>query len=149
MKHSKKSIDFNTEDLPNLKISSLRRIADYWQRQYLLKHAVRNGYNKILCPIKNKYFSEDQMQASHYIDRSKMCTRYDEDNVWLISSYSNMWDAKEQTEGYKSKHHKEYEDFLIYKIGQKRLDNLIDKSKNFCILQRKDYIDIIQKFKNE
>lgn len=145
----KESVDFNTEDLSKLKISSLRRIADYWQRQYLLKHAVRNGYNKILCPIRNTYFSENKMQASHFIDRSKMCTRYDGDNVWLISSCSNMWDAKEQVKGYKSKHHKDYEEFLIYKIGQEKLNDLVEKSENFCILQRKDYIDIIQKFRNE
>lgn len=142
------NIDFETDDLESLKISQLKRIADYWQRQYLLKNSKRNGYGKILCPIKNTYFSEEKMQASHFIDRSKMCTRYDKNNVWLISSQSNMWDAKEKVEGYKSKHHRDFELMLIDKIGEKNFKELLDKSKNYCIFAKKDYIDIIKNFKN-
>lgn len=142
------NIDFETEDLESLKISQLKRVADYWQRQYLLKNADRNGYGKILCPIKNTYFSEEKMQASHFIDRSKMCTRYNKNNVWLISSQSNMWDAKEKVEGYKSKHHRDFELMLIDKIGEKKFKELLDKSKNYCIFAKKDYIDIIKNFKN-
>lgn len=141
-------IDFEMEDLKSLKKSQLKRVADYWQRQFLLKNAVKNGLGQVYCPIKERFFNPDDIQASHYIDRSKMCTRYDKDNVWLISSKSNMWDSKEKCEGYKSKHHKDFEIMLKNKIGQKNLQNLVDKSKNYCIFAKEDYIDIIQTFKN-
>lgn len=141
-------IDFNTEELDKLKTSELKRLADYWQRQYLLQKAKRNGLGQIWCPIKKRFYNEDKVQASHFIDRSKMCTRYHENNVWLISEESNVWDAKKLVEGFKSKHHKEYEEFLLEEIGEKNIKELLDLSKNYCIFAKKDYIDIINNFKN-
>ena len=138
-----KKIDFNTVDFEGLKISDLKRMADYWMRQYLLARANRNGYNQILCPLKNKWYSEDYIQASHFIDRSCMNTRYDLDNVTLISSHSNMWDAQESAEGFKSKHHKDYSEYL----GEKKVQELFDKSKIIRIFARQDYIDNIIKFR--
>lgn len=143
-----KFIDFETEDFDNLKNNDLKRVADYWQRQYLLKKSKKNGYGQIYCPIKKQFYNRNKMQAAHYIDRAKMCVRYHEDNVWLISSQSNTWDAQKQVEGYKSLHHKEYEEYLIQKIGKKRLKNLFELSKEYCIFDRQDYIDVINKFKN-
>lgn len=140
-------IDFNTRDYENLKIGQLKRMADYWQRQYLLRKADRGPYRKILCPIKNKYYREESMHASHFIDRIVQCTRYHVDNVHLISEESNVWDAKVVEEGYKSKHHKEFEYFLINKIGQKKFEDLLEMSKEICIFDKEDYIEIIEKFR--
>lgn len=139
-----KRIDFNTEDFDELKISELKRIADYWLRQSLLYISKRNGLNYVLCPLKNKYYPEDRMQASHFIDRSCMELRYDLDNVHLISSNSNMWDAKVPVEGYKSKHHKEYEEYL----GEEKVENLLHRSKKITIFARQDYIDVIKRFRD-
>lgn len=147
IKYYYKKIDYNTEDLESLTNSQLKKVADYWLRQYLLKTAeIKNG--KIFCPLKKKWYLKNKMNASHFIDRSKMCTRYHKNNVWLISEQSNMWDSKEQVEGYKSLHHKEFEEMLIEKIGKENLNNLLELSNNFCIFTKNDYINIIKDFKN-
>lgn len=139
----KYKLDFNTVDYSKLKISELKRIADYWLRQYLLKLTKRNGLNQIYCPIKKKFYSEDKMQVAHFIDRNKNSTRYSLENCNLVSSQSNMWDAKTPHEGYKSKHHKEYEDWL----GSEKVQKLLDKSKDTLIFARQDYVELIEKFK--
>jgi len=142
-------IDFETEDYDNLKNGQLKRMADFWQRRYLLKNAKRNGYNQVWCPVKERYYNENKMEASHFIDRSVMSTRYDKDNVWLISKQSNTWDAREQVERYKSLHHKEFEELLVKEIGEKNIKKLLAKSKSLTIFAKKDYIDKIKKFRDE
>lgn len=139
-----KKIDFNTEDYDSLKISELKRMADFWLRQYLLKMAKRKGVSGyIFCPIKNSWYPEYKMQVAHYIDRACMNLRYDLKNVKLISEQSNSWDSQIPKEGYKSKHHKEYSLILKKKDKQYLLDNNIIR-----IFARQDYIDAIEKFKN-
>lgn len=140
----KKPIDFNTEDLEVLKISELKRIADYWLRQYLLKKAKRRN-NLIYCPLKEKWYPEHKIQVAHFIDRAMMSCRYDLNNCNLISEQSNSWDAQIPKEGYKSKHHYDYEMWL----GQKKVEKLLQKSKQLIIFAREDYISIINKFRNE
>lgn len=136
-------IDFNTEDLESLKHSELKRVADYWLRQYLLKKAtIRNG--RIKCPLKNKWFPINKMHVCHYIDRGVMCLRYDLTNCHLISEQSNVWDSRELVEGYKSKHHKDYEIYL----GEKNIKYLLDMSKKICIFAKEDYIKKINFFRN-
>lgn len=140
-----KQFDFETEDYNSLTSSQLKKMADYWLRKYLLKIVKRNGLNKIYCPIKEKYYDEKKMNASHFIDRSCMHLRYDLNNVHLISEQSNVWDSKVPVEGYKSLHHKEYEEWL----GEKKVKILERNSKNICIFAKEDYIRIIKTFKNE
>ncbi len=139
-----KKIDFNTEDYDNLKISELKRMCDYWLRQYLLKKAKRKGMSGyIYCPIKNTWYPEHKMQVAHYIDRACMNLRYDLKNVKLISEQSNMWDAQIPKEGYKSKHHFEYEQIL------KKKDKIYLQEQNIVrIFARRDFIETIEKFKN-
>lgn len=146
-KNYSKKTDFETDDLDKLSISELKRTADYWLRQFLLFTAEkRNG--KIFCPLKKSYFSEDKIQVAHFIDRAVMNTRYDLDNCHLISESSNVWDAQIQQEGYKSKHHKEYEDWLKEKIGEEKLQNLLHNSKELRIFAKEDYIEIIKQFRD-
>lgn len=135
-------LDYNTDDLNSLKISELKRIADYWLRQYLLSTADRKN-NNIYCPLKKRWFPENKTQVSHFIDRARMCTRYHLDNVHLISEQSNVWDAQISMEGFKSKHHYEYELFL----GENKVQKLLELEKEICIFARRDYIEIIEKFK--
>lgn len=139
-----KKIDFNTEELDKLTNSQLKRVADYWLRQYLLKNAERNNSNYIFCPLKKRWYPESKIQASHYIDRNRNCTRYDLDNVHLISSQSNMYEAQIQVDGYKSKHHKEFAEYL----GEKKVAELFAKSEKLCIFAQEDYIRIIETFRN-
>ena len=136
-------LDYNTNDLNSLKISELKRIADYWLRQHLLHKAERNGRNEIYCPIKKKWFPEDKMHVAHFIDRARMCTRYNLDNCQLISEQSNLWDAQTPFEGYKSKHHYDYEILL----GEKKVKKLLELSKQICIFARRDYIELIEKYR--
>ena len=140
-----KQFDFETEDYDSLKPNQLKRMADYWLRKYLLKTAQRNGLNKIYCPLKKKYYEEEKMNASHFIDRACMGLRYDLNNVHLISEQSNVWDSKVPVEGYKSLHHKEYEEWL----GEKTVEILKRNSKNICIFAKEDYIQRIKTFRNE
>lgn len=144
----KKPFDFETEDYDNLSTSQLKRMADYWQRKYLLKNAERNGVRQIYCPLKKKYFNEDKMNVSHFIDRRHLETRYEDNNCHLISEKSNVWDSKIPKEGYKSLHHYEYEMWLREKIGDKKVEKLLDIKENFSIFARSKYIEYIKKFRH-
>ena len=140
-----KKLDFNTEDLENLSNSDLKKVADYELRQFLLRKA---GNNYIFCPIKKKNFPQENMHCCHYYDRGIMSLRYDLKNVHLISAVSNTFDAQVQVEGYKSKHHYEYELYLRSIYGDEVMKYLLDKSKEVVIFYKTDYIEIINKFRN-
>ena len=141
-KKRKESLDFNTDNLEKLSLSNLKRIADYWLRQYLLAN---HKYTYFTCPLKNKKYPLEKMQVAHFIDRNCMNTRYDLDNCHLISEQSNVWDAQIPKEGYKSLHHYDYEMWL----GEEKVKNLFEKSKIVRKFAKEDYIEIINKFKNE
>ena len=140
-----KKLDFNTEDLESLSNSDLKKIADYELRQYLLRNHPHQYYT---CPLKNKKYPVDQMHACHYIDRQCMALRYNLRNVHLISAISNTFDAQVQVDGYKSKHHYEYELYLRSIYGDEVMKYLLDKSKEVVIFYKEDYIEVINKFRN-
>ena len=139
-----KKLDFNTEDLESLSNSDLKKVADYELRQYLL----RTVKNPQFCPIKKRMVDTYNMQVAHFIDRQCMALRYDLRNCHLISKFSNEFDAQVQVEGFKSKHHKEYEEFLVEEYGSDVLDFLRKKSKEVKIFYKEDYIEVINKFRN-
>ncbi len=138
-----KKLDYNTEGLESLSNSDLKKLADYWLRQYLLK-----GEKYLWCPIKKITCHKDQIHCCHYYDRGIMSLRYDLKNVHLISAVSNTFDAQVQVEGYKSKHHKDYSEYLVSQYGSDILDFLAKKSKEIKIFYKQDYIDVINKFRN-
>jgi len=138
-----KKLDYSTKDLESLSNSDLKKVADYELRNYLLK-----GETYLWCPIKKRTYHKDQMHVAHFIDRGIMSLRYDLRNVHLISAVSNTFDAQVQVDGYKSKHHKEYEQFLIEEYGFDVLDFLREKSKEIKIFYKNDYIEVINKFRN-
>ena len=84
------------------------------------------------------------MQVAHYIDRGIMNTRYDLCNCHLVSKQSNKWDAQVQKEGYKSLHHYDYEQYL----GEQIVKDLRERGKEIKIFYKDDYIEIINKFRN-
>ena len=141
-----KKLDFKTEDLESLSNSDLKKIADYELRQYLLGKQKNGIY--YYCPLKKKNYPLTQMQVAHYIDRGIMNTRYDLTNCHLVSKQSNEWDAQVQKEGYKSLHHFDYELFLKNSYGENIIDILKSKSKELKIFYKKDYINIINEFRN-
>lgn len=147
MKKYPKKLDFNTEDLESLSNSDLKKVADYWLRQYLLKNTSDSG-ERIWCPIKKQSYHKDKMHCCHFIDRGVMSLRFDLINVHLISAVSNTFDAQIQAEGYRSKHHKEYEEWLLEEYGSEVLDYLQIKSKEIKIFYKEDYIEVINKFRN-
>lgn len=142
IKSKYKKLDYNTEDLESLSNSDLKKVADYSLRQYLLKREGNNNY--IHCPLKNKYYPIEVMEVAHFIDRGVMSTRYDLCNCHLISKASNSWDAQVKKEGYKSLHHYDYEQYL----GKQIVKDLRKRSKELKIFYKKDYIDVINKFRN-
>ncbi len=137
-------INFKNPNLNKLSTNQLKQVADYWQRQFLLNEATRDDFNRIKCPITNKYYSADKLHVCHIVDRAKMNTRYDQDNVFLGSSYSNTFEAQEMIDGYTSLHHKRIEDHF----GKDYVNKLYDKAEEIKLMDREDYIDIIKKYKD-
>lgn len=143
LKYYKKHFDFSTEDYDSLTVSQLKQQADYWLRQYLLSSAdTKNG--RYWCPLKQSWFSKDDIQVAHYIDRNVISLRYDLENCHLVSKQSNSFDAQISYQGYKSKHHFEYEQWL----GREIVEKLVAMSKNLTIFARQDYIEKIKFFRN-
>jgi hypothetical protein len=143
-----KKLDYHTDDLESLSNSELKKVADYWLRQYLLETTAGFG-ERYWCPLKKQSYHKDQMHCCHFYDRGIMSLRYDLKNVHLISAVSNTFDAQVQVTGFKSKHHREYEDFLAKEYGSAGLDYLREKSKELKIFYKEDYIEIINRFRNE
>lgn len=142
-KKTVKKLDFNTQDLESLTTSDLKKIADYELRQYLLRR--EGNHNYIFCPLKNKNYPREVMQVAHFIDRGIMNTRYDLCNCHLVSKQSNQWDSQIPKQGYKSLHHYEYELYL----GEQIVKDLRERSKEKKVFYKEDYIEIINKFRNE
>ncbi len=148
MKYKYKKLDYNTEDLKSLSSSDLQKIADYSLRHYLLRINARDD-GMYRCPLKKQWYQPNKMHVAHFHDRHRLNTRYSLDNCFLISEQSNMWEAQEPKEGYKSKHHYEYEIWLREKLGEEKFENLLAESKKLVIFAKEDYIEIINKFRNE
>ena len=142
-----KKLDFNTEDLESLSNSDLKKVADYELRNYLLRNTTGFG-ERVWCPIKKQSYHKDQIHCCHYYDRAIMSLRYDLRNVHLISAVSNTFDAQVPKEGYKSLHHYDYEQLLIKEYGSEVLDSLRERSKEVKIFYKEDYIEVINKFRN-
>ena len=85
------------------------------------------------------------MQVAHFIDRGVMSTRYDLTNCHLVSKQSNECDAQIPKEGYKSLHHYDYEQYL----GEQIVNDLRERSKETKIFYKENYIEIINKFRND
>jgi len=141
-----KKLDWNEENLESLSNGDLKKLGDYWLRKYLLNKTEKIN-NKVYCPLKKKWFIEDQIHCCHFFDRSVIHLRFDLRNVHLISSISNTFDSQIQVEGYKSKHHKEYEEYLINKIGVKNIDEMLQIKNNLTIFVKEDYIKVIKQFR--
>ena len=142
-----KKLDYNTEDLESLSNSDLKKVADYSLRHFLLRTSAGFG-ERIWCPIKKQSFHKSDMHCCHFYDRGIMSLRFDLRNVHLISAVSNTFDAQVQIEGYKSKHHYEYELYLRSIYGDEVMKYLLDKSKEVVIFYKTDYIKIINEFRN-
>lgn len=140
-----KKLDYSTEDLNSLSVSELKKLTDYWLRQYLLKTAKRPTPGYIVCPIKDRVYPDKRMQVAHFIDRGVMKLRYDLRNCHLISEQSNMWDAQIPKEGFKSLHHYDYEKYL----GEDLVKELKEESSEILIMYKDDYIEKIEFFRNE
>lgn len=143
-----KKLDYNTKDLESLSNSDLKKVADHWLRQYLLKIYEREFDGMVRCSLRREWYQKGSIHVAHYYDRGIMNTRYDLINCHLISAVSNTFDAQVQVEGYKSKHHKEYEFYLIETYGQEEFDKLKERSKELKIFTKQDYIKVINEFRS-
>lgn len=133
--------------LESLKPKELKIIADKQMRTYLLKNTPsKNGL--YFCPLKNNWYSSDNMHVAHFIDRAKMSTRYDLMNCHLISKSSNTFDSQVLVDGFKSKHHKEYEEWLVLKYGYSEIEKLKLKSESLEVFTKDDYINVINNLTN-
>ena len=140
-----KKLDYNEENLESLSSGDLKKLADHWLRVYLLSKQESTYY---FCPLKKKSYSADNMHVAHYIDRGILNTRFDLINCHLVYGYSNTFDAQVQVDGYKSLHHKEYEEFLIDEYGQEAFEDLKLRGKELKMFTKKDYINYINKYRN-
>jgi|SRR5699024_7773601 len=133
--------------MKNKRPGELKKLCDIQVRKYLLKNAERDGYGRIFCPLKQRWYPQNKMHVAHYVDRNRMSCRFHEHNVHLISEQSNVWDAREPAEGYKSLHHKEYEFWLKNKIGEKNFENLLELSEELSIFGVDKYLEVLDKYK--
>lgn len=140
-----KKLDYNEEDLESLSNSDLKKLSDYWLRNWLLSKQDSTYY---FCPLKKKSYSADNMHVAHFIDRGIINTRFCLINCHLVSAVSNTYDAQVQVEGYKSLHHKDYELYLIEEYGEETVEDLKRRGKELKMFTQKDYIEIIKKFRN-
>lgn len=145
---NRKKLDFNTKDLESLSSSDLQKIADHSLRQYLLT-TTESSNDNYFCPLKKKWYPSNKVHVAHFQDRNRLNTRYSLDNCFLISEQSNMWESQIQCNGYKSKHHYEYEIWLREKLGEENFEKLLQDSKKLVIFAKEDYIELINKFRNE
>lgn len=146
MKYKYKKLDYKTEDLESLSNSDLKKLGDYWLRQFLLKREGNHSY--IFCPLKNKNYPVENMHVCHYEDRANLWTRYDLQNCHLISAQSNTWDSQILVEDYKSLHHKEYSEWIVKKYGEGILEILREKAISTETFRKENYIEAINKFRN-
>ena len=139
-------LDFNAtvDILEGYSISELKRVCDFWFRKYLIVYLGNRGKSFILCPLSNRKVKMQDVQVCHFIDRAKMILRYSEDNCILCSEYSNVYEARIKEEGYKSLHHKKFEEY----IGAEKTKKLNNLSQQIVIYTKQDYINMIQKFKS-
>jgi hypothetical protein len=142
-------LDFNTENLNDLKISDLKRIAEYWFRHYILSCCERDHRNRIKCPLKNKWYKEDKMQVAHFRDRNHLDTAFDLDNCHLISESSNLWDSKVKKEGYKSLHHYEYEIWLRTFLEEEKINKYLHGKRDLTIFARDQYKKAINDYRRQ
>ena len=140
-----KKLDYNEEDLESLSNSDLKKLSDYWLRNWLLSKQDSTYY---FCPLKKKSYSADNMHVAHFIDRGIINTRFCLINCHLVSAVSNTYDAQIQVEGYKSLHHRDYELYLIEEYGEEAVEDLKRRGKELKMFTKKDYIEIIKKFRN-
>lgn len=140
-----KKLDYNEEDLESLSNSDLKKLSDYWLRNWLLSKQDSTYY---FCPLKKKSYSADNMHVAHFIDRGIINTRFCLINCHLVSAVSNTYDAQVQVEGYKSLHHRDYELYLIEEYGEETVEDLKRRGKELKMFTQKDYIEIIKKFRN-
>ncbi len=140
-----KKLDYNEQDLESLSNSDLKKLGDYWLRNWLLSKQDSTYY---FCPLKKKSYSSDNMHVAHFIDRGIINTRFCLINCHLVSAVSNTYDAQVQVEGYKSLHHRDYELYLIEEYGEETVEDLKRRGKELKMFTQKDYIEIIKKFRN-
>lgn len=138
-------VNVRKKDLSKERIPKLKVIADYWFRQLLLAKADVDEDGYIYCPLIKKKVHQSQMHVCHFIDRQKGILRYSEDNCILASAYSNTVQAEIPVEGHRSLHHKLFSQFL----GEQRVNFLYEEAKSMLRRSRKDYIALINNFKDK
>lgn len=139
-------LDFNADVsvLEGYSMSELRKVCDFWFRKYLMGVLGVKEKGSILCPLTNIKMRVEDAHVCHYIDRARMALRYSEDNCVLCSKYSNTIESRISEEGYKSLHHKKFEDFL----GAEKIEKLKTLSQQVVIYTKEDYLCMINKFRN-
>jgi len=140
-------INFNApiEVLESYSTSQLKRVCDYWFRQYLISKATVNDYGEIYCVLTLSFNAAASTHVCHYIDRAFNSTRYSEDNCVLCSEYTNTFEAQIEAAGYKSLHHKKFSEYL----GKDKVEKLNLLSKEFVSYSKWDYLEKIEQFKKE
>lgn len=138
-------LDFNADVsvLEGYSLSELRKVCDYWFRRYLIFCSGVGEKGFILCPLTNIKVRVEDAHVCHFVDRARMSLRYSEDNCVLCSKYSNTIESRISEEGYKSLHHKKFEDFL----GAKKIEELKILSQQVVIYTKEDYLCMINKFR--
>lgn len=112
-------------------------------REYFLLVSERRD-GKYFCPLRKRVYPSSRMHVAHYIDKNRYATRYEVDNLLLVSEDSNVWDAQDKTPGHKSVHHKDYYNF----IGAIKAHDLEVRAKEDIIMSSRVIDDYIEFYNN-
>ena len=91
------------------------------------------------CATCGIYKPIKQMQAGHFMSRSKYSTRWDEENVHAQCQGCNMWKQGRQYE---------MSIYIDQKYGAGKADELLSKSNRTAKFSDSELIELISKYQN-
>ena len=106
--------------------------------EFIRKRDSKNGYFKCISCGQIKPYA--QADCGHYFSRSKLNTRFDENNCHAECSHCNRF-LSDHLEGYRIN--------LIKKIGKSRFDTLKIRSQQFKQITDFEYTVLIKHYKSK
>ena len=115
-----------------LKTGEWKKMADqYFSRYIRLKYYDKKN-KAVKCVTCGKWFHLNEVQAGHFVKRSAISTRFDEENVYPQCQGCNIF----QKGNYPA-----YSKFLIKNFGSERIINLLERGDTLAHATARDYAD--------
>lgn len=105
---------------------------------FIRQRGMKNETNKCVCCGKQEHWKK--LQNGHYCSRSNYSTRWDESNCWVCCIGCNV---------FKNGNYPAFTEFLLSRMGQDGLTNLIKKSKQICKITNQEIEEKIAYYKTK